>query len=110
VAGGGCGENVPIGAAASTMLGEEGVMYIVSWALFGLIVGLIAKLLMRRRPTSFVLTSLLGVGGALLGGFLGRVLGIYPSYRSTGGFLASIVGAMIILAIHGAITRPKRPI
>jgi uncharacterized membrane protein YeaQ/YmgE (transglycosylase-associated protein family) len=85
-------------------------MFIVSWVLFGLIVGLVAKLLMRRKPTSLLLTSLLGIGGALLGGFLGRALGIYPSYRSTGSFLTSIFGAMIILAIHGAITRPKRPI
>jgi uncharacterized membrane protein YeaQ/YmgE (transglycosylase-associated protein family) len=92
------------------MLEEESVMVIVSWVLFGLIVGLIAKLLMRRRPTSFVLTSLLGIGGALLGGFLGRALGIYPSYRSTGSFLMSIFGAMVILAIHGAITRPTRQI
>jgi uncharacterized membrane protein YeaQ/YmgE (transglycosylase-associated protein family) len=85
-------------------------MFILLWALFGLLVGLIAKLLMGRRPTSMVLTSLLGIAGALLGGFLGRVLGIYPSYRSTGGFVASVFGAMIILAVFGALSRPKKPI
>jgi uncharacterized membrane protein YeaQ/YmgE (transglycosylase-associated protein family) len=82
-------------------------MFILPWVLFGLVVGLIAKLLMRRQPTSFVLTVLLGIAGALVGGFLGRALGIYPSYRSTGSFLSSIFGAMIILAIYDALNRPK---
>jgi uncharacterized membrane protein YeaQ/YmgE (transglycosylase-associated protein family) len=85
-------------------------MFILLWALFGLIVGLCAKLLMGHRPTSLVLTSLLGIAGALLGGWLGRVLGVYPSYRSTGSFIASVIGAMVILAIFGAIDRSKRSI
>lgn len=85
-------------------------MFILLWALFGLVVGLIAKLLMGHRPTSFVLTSLLGIAGAFVGGFLGRALGIYPSYRSTGGFVASILGAMFILAIYGAVSRRTKPI
>lgn len=85
-------------------------MFILFWAVFGLIVGVIAKLLMGHRPTSLVLTSLLGIGGALLGGFLGRALGAYPSYRSTGSFVASVFGAMIILAVFGAISRARRSI
>jgi uncharacterized membrane protein YeaQ/YmgE (transglycosylase-associated protein family) len=65
---------------------------------------------MGRRPTSLLLTSLLGIGGALVGGFLGRALGIYPSYRSTGSFVASVFGAMVILALYGATTRGERPV
>ena len=75
-------------------------MSILLWILFGLIVGVIAKLLTPgREPAGFIVTTLLGIAGALLGGFLGRVLGIYPSYQSTGGFIMSIVGAVILLAI-----------
>jgi len=83
-------------------------MSILLWILFGLIVGVIAKLLTPgREPGGFVITILLGIGGALLGGFIGRVLGIYPSYQSTGGFFMSIVGAVIILAIYHAATRSR---
>jgi uncharacterized membrane protein YeaQ/YmgE (transglycosylase-associated protein family) len=83
-------------------------MSIVLWVLFGLIVGVIAKLLTPgREPSGFVVTTLLGVAGALLGGFLGRVLGMYPSYQSTGGFFMSILGAVILLAIYHAVTRSR---
>jgi len=83
-------------------------MSIVLWILFGLVVGVIAKLLTPGRdPGGFIITTLLGIAGALLGGFLGRVLGIYPSYQSSGGFFMSIVGAVVILAIYHAITRRR---
>jgi len=83
-------------------------MSIVLWILFGLVVGVIAKLLTPGRdPSGFVATTLLGVAGALLGGFIGRVVGLYPSYQSTGGFFMSILGAVIILAVHHAITRSR---
>lgn len=83
-------------------------MSIVLWILFGLIVGVIAKLLTPGRdPGGFVITVLLGIAGALLGGFVGRVLGIYPDYQSTGGFFMSIVGAVIILAIYHVATRSR---
>jgi uncharacterized membrane protein YeaQ/YmgE (transglycosylase-associated protein family) len=78
-------------------------MSIVLWILFGLIVGVIAKLLTPGRdPGGFVITILLGIAGALVGGFIGRLIGIYPSYQSTGGFFMSILGAVIILAIYQA--------
>ncbi len=84
---------------------ETSAMSFVLWILFGLIVGVIAKLLTPgREPGGFVLTALLGIAGALLGGFLGRLLGIYPSYQSTGGFFSSILGAVIILGIYHAVT------
>jgi uncharacterized membrane protein YeaQ/YmgE (transglycosylase-associated protein family) len=82
-------------------------MSILLWVLFGLVVGVIAKLLTPgREPGGFIVTALLGVAGALVGGFLGRVLGIYPSYQSTGGFFMSILGAIILLAIYNvAVSR-----
>ncbi|AUX32836.1 MULTISPECIES: GlsB/YeaQ/YmgE family stress response membrane protein [Sorangium] len=78
-------------------------MSVLLWILFGLIVGVIAKLLTPGRdPGGFVVTALLGIAGALLGGFIGRALGLYPSYQSSGGFFMSILGAVILLAIYNA--------
>lgn len=78
-------------------------MSILLWILFGLVVGLVAKLLTPgREPGSFLVTALLGIAGSLLGGFIGRALGLYPSYQSTGGFFTSILGAVVILAIYNA--------
>ncbi|AKT40968.1 GlsB/YeaQ/YmgE family stress response membrane protein [Chondromyces crocatus] len=80
-------------------------MYILMWIVFGLVVGVIAKLLTPgREPGGFILTTLLGIGGAVVGGFLGRVIGLYPTYQSTGGFFMSILGAVVILAIYNAVT------
>ncbi|TKC98363.1 GlsB/YeaQ/YmgE family stress response membrane protein [Polyangium fumosum] len=80
-------------------------MSILLWILFGLVVGVIAKLLTPgREPGGFIITVLLGIGGALLGGFLGRALGIYASYQSTGGFIMSIIGAILLLAIYNIAT------
>lgn len=79
-------------------------MAIVLWIVFGLVVGIVAKLLTPGRdPGGFVVTTLLGIGGALLGGFLGRLLGLYPAYQATGGFIMSILGAVIVLAIYNAV-------
>ncbi|APR78156.1 Transglycosylase associated protein [Minicystis rosea] len=81
-------------------------MSIILWVLFGLVVGVIAKLLTPGRdPGGFIITTLLGIAGALVGGFIGRALGLYPSYQSSGGFFMSIIGAVILLAIYNAITR-----
>lgn len=78
-------------------------MSVLLWILFGLIVGVIAKLLTPGRdPGGFVVTALIGMAGALLGGFIGRALGLYPSYQSSGGFFTSILGAVILLAIYNA--------
>jgi uncharacterized membrane protein YeaQ/YmgE (transglycosylase-associated protein family) len=86
-------------------------MSFVLWVLFGLIVGVIAKLLTPGRdPGGFVLTALLGIAGAVVGGFLGRALGIYPSYQSTGGFFMSILGAVVLLGLYNIATGPRTPL
>src|SRR4051812_7591018 len=65
---------------------------VVGWIIFGIVVGAIAKLLMPGRdPGGFIVTMLLGIAGALLGGFLGRALGWYGPGDSAG-FLMSLVG------------------
>jgi uncharacterized membrane protein YeaQ/YmgE (transglycosylase-associated protein family) len=73
---------------------------VIGWIIFGLVVGAIAKLLMPGRdPGGFIVTMLLGIAGALLGGFLGRALGWYGPNDSAG-FLMSLVGAIVLLAIY----------
>lgn len=68
--------------------------------LIGFVVGLLAKAIMPGRdPGGFIVTVLLGIAGSLLASFLGRQLGWYAS-GATAGFLASIGGAIILLAIY----------
>jgi uncharacterized membrane protein YeaQ/YmgE (transglycosylase-associated protein family) len=75
-------------------------MGILSWILFGLVAGVIAKLIMPGRdPGGFIVTILLGIAGALLGGFIGRALGFYGEGEAAG-WLMSILGAIILLAIY----------
>lgn len=73
---------------------------VVGWIIFGLIVGAIAKLMMPGRdPGGWIITMLLGVAGALLGGWIGRAVGWYGPNQGAG-FLMSIVGAVILLALY----------
>ena len=68
-------------------------MGILTWILFGLVVGIIAKLLMPGRdPGGFIVTILLGIAGALLGGFIGRAMGLVrPKVRRLAGSSRSSV-------------------
>jgi uncharacterized membrane protein YeaQ/YmgE (transglycosylase-associated protein family) len=73
---------------------------ILGWIVFGLIVGAIAKLLMPGRdPGGFIVTILIGIAGALLGGFLGRAIGLYGP-EDVAGFVMSLVGAIVLLLLY----------
>ena len=75
-------------------------MGIVSWILFGLVVGVIAKLLMPGRdPGGFFITVLLGIVGSLVGGFLGRLVGWYGDGDPVG-FVMAVVGSIVLLAAY----------
>ncbi|HJU41989.1 MAG TPA: GlsB/YeaQ/YmgE family stress response membrane protein [Vicinamibacterales bacterium] len=75
-------------------------MGILGWIVFGLIVGAIAKLLMPGRdPGGIIVTMVLGIVGALLGGFIGRALGMY-SADEPAGFIMALVGAVLVLFIY----------
>ena len=75
-------------------------MEILAWILFGLIVGILAKLIMPGRdPGGLIVTMLLGIAGAFVGGWLGRTFGFYRPGQ-TAGWLMSIVGAIVLLAIY----------
>ena len=78
---------------------------LLGWILFGLVVGVIAKLLMPGRdPGGFIITILLGIVGAALGGWLGRVLGLYAPDEPAGFFMA-LLGAIVLLGIYRLFTR-----
>ena len=81
---------------------------ILGWILFGLVVGVIAKLIMPGRdPGGFIVTMLLGIVGAVLGGFVGRSLGFYGPQQAAG-WLMSIVGAILVLMLYRVLTRRSR--
>jgi uncharacterized membrane protein YeaQ/YmgE (transglycosylase-associated protein family) len=81
---------------------------ILGWILFGLIVGVIAKLLMPGRdPGGFIVTILLGIAGSIAGGFIGRVIGLYGPNKRTAGFIVSILGAIILLALYRLAVRRR---
>jgi len=83
-------------------------MGILSWIVFGLVVGIIAKLLMPGRdPGGFIVTILLGIAGALLGGFVGRAMGFYGPNQGAG-WLMSIVGAIVLLLLYRLIATRRR--
>ena len=71
------------------------------WAIIiGFLVGLVAKLLMPGRdPGGFIVTTLLGIVGALVATFLGQALGIYAAGQSAG-FIGAVVGAILLLLIY----------
>jgi uncharacterized membrane protein YeaQ/YmgE (transglycosylase-associated protein family) len=73
----------------------------------GLIIGIVAKLLMPGRdPGGFIITTLLGILGAVFGGFLGRSLGLYREGEPAG-FLMSVLGAVILLFIYRMLVGRK---
>ena len=75
-------------------------MHVLGWIVFGLIVGVVAKLLMPGRdPGGFVVTVVIGIVGALLGGFLGRMLGLYREGDPVG-FLMAVLGSILLLWIY----------
>jgi uncharacterized membrane protein YeaQ/YmgE (transglycosylase-associated protein family) len=82
-------------------------MGIIAWILFGLVVGVIAKLLMPGRdPGGFIVTILIGIAGALLGGFIGRAMGFYGESEGAG-WIVSILGAILLLAIYRMMIRRR---
>jgi uncharacterized membrane protein YeaQ/YmgE (transglycosylase-associated protein family) len=73
---------------------------VIGWIIFGLIVGAVAKLLMPGRdPGGFIITMLLGMAGAVLGGFIGRSLNWYGP-NDGAGFFMSLLGAVVLLALY----------
>ena len=69
----------------------------IGWIVFGLIVGVVAKLLMPGKdPGGIEVTALIGIVGAMLGGFLGQMAGLYTAGQPAG-LLMSVLGAVVLL-------------
>lgn len=82
-------------------------MGILGWILFGLVVGIVAKLIMPGRdPGGFIITILLGIVGALIGGYLGQALNLYEPGEPAG-FVGATLGAILVLFVYRMATRRR---
>jgi len=80
-------------------------MAILGWILFGLIVGALAKFVMPGRdPGGIIVTMLLGIAGAVLGGFIGRAMGWYGEGEAAG-YIVSFLGAVLLLVLYRMMAR-----
>jgi uncharacterized membrane protein YeaQ/YmgE (transglycosylase-associated protein family) len=71
------------------------------WIIIGGVAGLIAKAIMPGRdPGGCIVTILLGIAGAVLAGFIGRTLGWYGPNNQGAGFIAAVLGAIVILFVY----------
>jgi uncharacterized membrane protein YeaQ/YmgE (transglycosylase-associated protein family) len=81
------------------------MMHWIWTILIGFVAGLIAKAIAPGGgPSGFWLTAILGIAGALAATFVGQMLGFYPEGHPAG-FIASVVGAIVLLAIYHMIAR-----
>lgn len=82
-------------------------MGILGWILFGLVVGIVAKFLMPGRdPGGIIITIVLGIVGALVGGFLGQALNLYEPGEPAG-FVGATLGAILVLWLYRIATRRR---
>jgi uncharacterized membrane protein YeaQ/YmgE (transglycosylase-associated protein family) len=78
---------------------KDNTMHFIWSLIVGLIVGALAKLIMPGRdPGGILITMLIGIAGSVLAGFLGRAMGLYQATNSGPGIIASVIGAIILLA------------
>jgi uncharacterized membrane protein YeaQ/YmgE (transglycosylase-associated protein family) len=83
-------------------------MGILGWILFGFVVGLIARAVMPGRdPMGLIGTTVLGIVGALVAGWLGQALGLYGPDDGAG-FVSATLGAVIVLAVYHAVASRRR--
>jgi uncharacterized membrane protein YeaQ/YmgE (transglycosylase-associated protein family) len=81
---------------------------ILGWIVFGLVVGALAKLIMPGKdPGGWIVTTLLGILGAVVGGFLGRLVGLYQEGEPAG-FVGALLGAILVLWIYRKTRKPAK--
>lgn len=83
-----------------------GIGEIIWTVVIGFVAGIIAKFLHPggNEPSGFILTAILGIVGAFVATYLGQMIGWYKAGESAG-FMASVVGAIIVLAIWGVAAK-----
>jgi uncharacterized membrane protein YeaQ/YmgE (transglycosylase-associated protein family) len=82
--------------------------WLMGWILVGLVAGVAARLILPGREAGgFVTTILVGIAGALLGGYLGRAFGDFAPSEPMG-WAAAIIGSVLLLTIHRVIVATRR--
>ena len=85
-------------------------MSIIGWIVFGLVIGALAKLVMPGRdPGGIIVTMLLGIAGAIIGGFMGRAMG-FQGPNESASWLMSFLGAVLLLFIYRMFVGRRRTI
>lgn len=78
-------------------------MGIISWIIFGLIAGAVAKMILPGKdPGGFIMTIIIGIVGALVGGFIANILGfagVEPGFHLTS-FIFAVIGSIVLLLIY----------
>jgi uncharacterized membrane protein YeaQ/YmgE (transglycosylase-associated protein family) len=83
-------------------------MHFIWTLIIGLVIGAVAKLLMPGKdPGGFIITILLGIAGSVVATYLGQALGWYQD-GSGAGFIASVIGAMLLLFLYRMFTGRSR--
>lgn len=83
-------------------------MHFIWSIIIGFLAGIVAKLLMPGKdPGGFIITTLLGIAGALIATFLGRAAGWYQTDQSAG-FIGAVVGAFILLLMYRLLRGKRR--
>lgn len=84
-------------------------MSIIWTIIIGFVAGLIAKWIMpgRNEPSGFIMTTILGIVGAVVATYLGQALGWYRADEGAG-FIGAVVGAIVVLFIYGLIAGRSR--
>jgi uncharacterized membrane protein YeaQ/YmgE (transglycosylase-associated protein family) len=83
-------------------------MHFIGTIIIGFIVGVLAKFLHPGRENmGFIMTTLLGIGGAFLSTYIGQALGLYHAGQAAG-FIGALIGAILILIVYGFVKRRVR--
>jgi uncharacterized membrane protein YeaQ/YmgE (transglycosylase-associated protein family) len=79
----------------------------ISWIVFGFVVGIIARFLIPGpQPLGFIMTTVLGVAGSFIGGWLGSMFHGGPiDVAEPSGWIGSIIGAVLLLLIYGFVKK-----
>ncbi len=85
-------------------------MHVIAWIVFGFFVGLLAKLIMPGPdPHGFIITVMIGIVGAVIGGWIGRALGMYGPQDPVGFFMA-VIGSLVLLTLYRLLFRTPRTV
>jgi uncharacterized membrane protein YeaQ/YmgE (transglycosylase-associated protein family) len=93
---------------AGRHFGSVAAMSILVTLLIGLLVGIVAKFLLPGDdPGGFIVTTLIGIAGSFLASYVGRAAGWYQEGEPVG-FIASVIGAIVLLLVYRMLFRRKR--